>query len=154
MTQPDTEDTEQDEPLALADPDDYHRAQRLKEIHQARQEVHKKLRGFERPKRFDEGKGQRMELAYAVSAYVSELEPLIDDLDADISLPDHWAFDDILQYADALGVHPSGYNPDELPDKLDYSPKRNSMQVFRRCNEILADVKPLIEEDDNNEWEV
>lgn len=148
------ERTEEDEPLALADPDDYHRTQRLKEIHKARQEVHSKLRGFDRPTRFREGQNQRMKLAYATSAYVSELEPLIHDLDADISLPDHWPFDDILQYADALGCHPNDYNPDGMPDKIDYSPKRNTMQVFRRCNQILATVKPLIEEDENTEWEV
>jgi len=156
MSQHDTDatDTEEEPEIQLADPDDYHRQQRLKEIHQARQRVHKVIDSFDKAEYLSGGRQQRRELAYAVSMYVSELEPLIHDLDADVNLPEHWPFDTVLQFADRLGQHPKDFNPDELPDKLIYTPRQNSIQVFRICNRVLADVKPLITEDDSNEWEV
>lgn len=151
---PDPEDTEEEPDIELADPDDYHRRQRLKEIHQARQRVHKVMDSFEDTQYISEGRQQRRELAYAVSMYVTELEPLIDDLDADVSLPDHWPWNDILQFADALGHYPKDSNPPEKPDKLKYQAKRDTIQVFRICNRVLADVKPLITDDETDEWEV
>jgi hypothetical protein len=81
--------------------------------------------------------------------YVTELEPLIGDTDADVSLPDHYPWDGALQFADALGMIPEDAEKD-----LTYSPRPNSIEIFRICNRVLADVKPLIEEDENNEWEV
>jgi len=144
------EDTEgSDETIELADPDDYHRSQRLKEIHQARQRVHDTLDSFDKAAKKPEATHQCRKLAYAVSMYVSELEPLILDTDADATLPNRYPWDTALQYADALGKV-----PDDFDHPATYAPKANSIQVFRLCNKILADVKPLVEADDTDEWEV
>jgi len=147
--EPDT-DTEDEPEIQLADPDDYHRRQRLKEIHKARQRVHRVVDNYEKAEWRKEGKEQRRRLAYAVSMYVSELEPVIRDTDADVSLPDRYPWDTALQFADALGMIPE----DCEPTSATYSPKPNTVEVFRICNRVLADVKPLIEEDDSDEWEV
>lgn len=154
MSQHEPEEPEEDSDIELADPDDYHRRQRLKEIHKARQRVHKVIDSFEDAEYLSEGRQQRRELAYAVSMYVTELEPLIDDLDADVSLADHWPYDDILGFADTLGRYPKDFNPDSKPDEMKYTPKHNTIQVFRICNRVLTDVKPLITDDDTDEWEV
>jgi hypothetical protein len=150
MSQPDSDpDAEQDN-LALADPDDYHRTQRLKEIHKARQRVHKTIDGFDNTAtKRDDARAQRQQLAYAVSMYVSELENVITDTDADVTLPDRYPWDDVRGFADSLGVIPKDFD-----HPTDYSPKQNSIQVFRVCNRILADVKPLIEQQEDTEWEV
>jgi hypothetical protein len=148
MSQPDA-DTEQDDPLALADPDDYHRTQRLKEIHQARQEVSQKVSELD----INESKVGRIrydsiqELAHATAMYVNELLPMIEAADIDgerLSLPDACYHDSIVGFAKSMGIGEDGrpVNPS------------HSTEVYRRCNAILADLKPLIEEDDNNEWEV
>lgn len=147
--EPDTE-AEEEPDIELTDPDDYHRRQRLKEIHKARQRVHKVVDNFDRAEYLKEGKKQRRDLAYAVSMYVSELEPLIHDLDADVSLPNRYPWDTALEYADSLGHVPDDYERTQC----NYSPRRNSIEVFRICNSVLADVKPLITDDDSNEWEV
>ncbi|MFC7135033.1 MULTISPECIES: hypothetical protein [Salinibaculum] len=152
--EPDPEDAEDVPDIDLADPDDYHRRQRLKEIHKARQRVHKVMDNFDKTERLSEGRQERRELAYAVSLYVSELEPIMNDIDADTSLPDHWPHDTILQYADSLGALPSDADLPEKYSKLRYTPRQNSVQVYRICNQILADVKPLITEDESDEWEV
>jgi hypothetical protein len=154
MSQPEPDDTAEEEPeIDLADPDDYHRKQRLKEIHKARQRVHKAIEQAEHSKKRKVNRAQRRDLAYAVSMYVSELEPIIRDTDADVTLPDKYPFDNVLQYADALGTIPKDV---DLPDgnELRYTPKPNSIQVYRICNHVLADVKPLITEDETDEWEV
>lgn len=149
MSQPDSDaDTDQPE-IDLADPDDYHRTQRLKEIHRARQRVHKAIDGFDYPDKGSDARAQRQRLAYAVSMYVSELENVISDTDADASLPDHYPWSDVQQYADTLG-----YIPADFDHETNYAPKRDSIQVFRKCNRILADLKPLIEQQEDTEWEV
>lgn len=151
MSEFDADQGEHDEntpEIDLADPDDYHRTQRLKEIHKARQRVHTTMDGFDYPKAKKE-KVQRQQLAYAVSMYVTELENVITDADASTSLPDRYPWDNVQQYADTLGVV-----PDDHPHPFTYSPKQDSVQVFRTCNSVLADVKPLIEESEDTEWEV
>jgi hypothetical protein len=100
--------------------------------------------------RRSESELQRRELAFAVSMYVSELEPLILQTDADVSLPDGYPWETALEFADALGVVPKDC---ETTDTR-YSPRPNTVMVFRICNRLLADVKPLIEENDTDEWEV
>jgi hypothetical protein len=153
--EPDTDDAEEQREIDLADPDDYHRRQRLKEIHKARQRVHKVIDDFEKANRLKKGNEQRRKLAFAVSMYVSELETIITDTDADVSLPEHYPYDDVLAYADSLGRIPADFDrPDSWPEKMKHTPQPNSVQVFRVCNKVLADVKPLITDDDADEWEV
>jgi hypothetical protein len=143
-------DTEDVPDIELADPDDYHRRQRLKEIHKARQRVHNAMSNMDDTPDPKEAENQRRQLAFAVSMYVSELEPVIRDTNADVSLPERYPWDTALQFADALGMIPE----DCEPTSATYSPKPNTVEVFRICNRVLANVKPLIEEDDNDEWEV
>jgi len=140
---------EQEQETSLTDPDDYHRKQRLKEIHQARQEVAKKVGDLD----VDSSKVGAIsfvtiqELGHAVSMYVNELLPLIETADIDdemLSLPDACHHDDVVGFAMSMGIVEDG-RPAKPP---------HSLEVYRRCNAILAEIKPLIEEDENTEWEV
>jgi hypothetical protein len=144
-----TEDTEENRDTALADPDDYHRRQRLKEIHKARQRVGKTMGNLDEAPKRGVGEEQRRELAYAASLYVAELEPIIEDTDADDDLPDNWPWDTLGDFADNLGRLPDDHHLD-----TQYLPKANTMKIYRICNQILADVKPLIEDEETTEWEV
>lgn len=128
----------------LNDPDDYHRRQRLKEIHDTRRHVHKALRKLDSHGARREIDNQHFKLRNAVALYAIELEPLIKQLDDfDTSLPDPLPWDSIGEYTDLLGYQKT---------------KRGSINahtiVFQRLNKALAEVKPLIEEDDSDEWEV
>lgn len=139
--EPDPEDDE----LLLADPDDYHQAQRLREIHDARRHVHKVIRNIERWSVSKRHAKQQRNLTDAVIAYYTELEPLIRRSNTKIKLPHDFPFDTADQFATTLGTHPeegqpAGYNESQL--------------VFRKLNQFLAEVKPLIEQDDTDEWEV
>jgi len=147
--EPDTEEIEDEPEIELQDPDDYHRRQRLKEIHKARQKVAEKVGDLDvnekHPKRIRTYTITK--LNHTVAMYVNELLPLIEHVDVteeDISLPDTCFHDDIIEYAQYMGMGEDGgpVNP------------THSMEVYRTCNRILADVKPLIEEDDSDEWEV
>lgn len=136
----DTEDTE----ILLADPDDYHQAQRLREIHEARRNVHttlNKVDGFTDEKTHHK---QRANLSHAVVLYASELLPPANAADLDTSLSG-LPWDSIEHYVHAMGADPedaeaAAYNYHNL--------------VFQRCNALLAEMKPLIEQDDTDEWEV
>jgi hypothetical protein len=146
--EPDT-DTEDEPEIQLADPDDYHRTQRLKEIHKARRRVTEKVADLDVNRRHPSKikTYSITELNHTVAMYINELIPLIEHADVtqeDISLPDTCAHDDVIQYARGMGMGEDG-GP--------VSPA-HSMEVYRTCNRILADVKPLIEEDDSDEWEV
>jgi len=140
---------EQDPETNLADPDDYHRRQRLKEIHKARRHVSDKVADLD----INEKHPKRIytysitELCHVTAMYVNELLPLIEHADIseeDISLPDSCYHEDIIEYAQCMGMGEDG----------DPASPSHSIEVYRVCNRILAEVKPLIEEDDNNEWEV
>jgi hypothetical protein len=152
MSQPETdiEDTEEaDVPdTQLADPDDYHRKQRLKEIHKRRQRVHKIADDMDRYTTSDEHEKQKSSLNDAVSLYIAELEPLIDRTDESPELPDSLPWASVGTFADTLGRY---IDEDGNSQSAGY---RQAMLVFRQCNRYLADVKPLIEEDTNTEWEV
>jgi hypothetical protein len=129
----DTTDAE-DAEILLADPDDYHQTQRLREIHEARRNVHKSLRGKDI---------EPHEIQYAVAAYGVELQPLMRKVEFNTDLPDTLPWDDIDAYLDRFGGH------NEPTNYVNYH-----TFVFRRLNALLADVKPLLEEDDTDEWEV
>lgn len=140
---PDAEDVE----LLVEDPDDYHESERLREIHKARREVHKVLNDIDGYTDSETHNRQKIDLAQAVSAYAIELEPLMGRTDYDDTLPEKFPFNSITQFMNSLGYytedgerHLAGYNL--------------SMFVFRELNGFLAEVKPLITEDDSDEWEV
>lgn len=144
----DTTDAEDAEVL-LADPDDYHQAQRLKQIHRARQRVHETLDEIDRYTTSSEHQRQKIALADAVTAYISELEPLMLKMDYDTSL-EGGPWDDLRQYCDLLGYHA----PVEADTKTEIASYHASMQIFRQANGFLSEVKPLLTEKENNEWEV
>jgi len=137
-----------DEPTetTLSDPDDYHRRQRLKEIHQRRQRVVKVLDDMDPWTKSDEHSRQRLNLAHAVALYVAELEPIADRTDESIELRDSLPWDDATEYADQMGYY--GDDDAQIPGY------QKSNAVYRACNQFLADVKPLIEPDEQTEWEV
>lgn len=133
----DAEDAE----ILLADPEDYHQAQRLREIHEARRNVHTVLNSIERYTGSSEHRRQKFDLADAVTLYASELLPLMKQADFDTTLPDSLPWDNIEQYTLVLGrAEDIGYNHHHM--------------VFQQCNVALAKIKPLVQEDDTDEWEV
>jgi hypothetical protein len=140
------EDVDQDEAqLLLADPEDYHEAQRLREIHEARREVRTVLTGLDTYTETSEHRSQKGALAAAITAYIAELEPLIVATGYDDSLRDGLPWRNLRAFADAMGFVPEengrpGYNV--------------QMAVFREANSFLAEVKPLLEEEDTDTWEV
>ncbi|QLH82793.1 hypothetical protein [Halosimplex pelagicum] len=145
MSQHNQEDTEEieDDTLALADPDDYHRSQRLREIHKARRNVHDTLNSIERFNSSSDHSRQQLNLADAVSLYASELLPPATDADLDTTLPDAVPWDTLEEYARLLG-----HGKD-----ADVTYQHHNI-IFQECNRLLADLKPLIEDNDSDEWEV
>lgn len=139
----DTEDAE----ILLADPDDYHETQRLREIHEARRKVTEQVRDLE----INETSGSGIyvhsitRLSHATAVYANELLPLMEQADTEPpELPDKCPHDTVYEYAASMGMDKDGE-----PVSPTYS-----MAVFRACNNFLSDVKPLITEDDTDKWEV
>ena len=134
----DKTNTDSEENIQLTDPEDYHRRQRLKEIHKRRQQVSKALDDMDRYTTKDEHEKQQTALVDAVVAYIAELEPLILRTDASPDLPDNMPWDSVSEYADLLGH----YHEDGNREKANY---HHSMKVFRACNQYLAKIRPLID---------
>lgn len=144
----DTTDAE-DAQLLVADPDDYHEAQRLREIHEARRNIVQQISEME----INESDGSSVyayevtRLANLVAVYAMELSPLIRQAglaDHDnVTLPDRLPHDSIFHYASAMGM------TNGEPSEITYS-----MHIFERCNTLLAEMKPLVSEEEANEWEV
>lgn len=131
--------------LLVNDPDDYHETQRLREIHEARRDVRTTLKGIERYATEAEHNRQQMALADAVTFYISELEELMDATDYDDSLPEMVPWPHLRAYADVMGRN---------TDTDEVAGYEHSMFVFRRANKFLASVKPLVTEEEENEWTV
>lgn len=146
--EPDTEEIEEEPSQELQDPDDYHRRQRLKQIHKRREQVHKTIDGMDFYTKQDEHNRNQTKLGIVVTTYIAELEPLIDKTEASPELPDGLPWDDVTDFANRNGAY---YDDDGNHQTPSYEA---CTIVFRACNKYLADVKPLIEEDDSDEWEV
>lgn len=133
----------------LADPDDYHQMRRLRAIHDARSDVRNALTNIEAYTKMDKHENQIGELANALCTYIAELEPLAQQLDhnptAFHDLPDHLPWATAPAYADYAGRHPADNN---------YATTQESLATFRACNEFLDNIKPLIEDTEDTEWEV
>lgn len=137
-------DSEEAEVL-LADPDDYHRSQRLREIHKARRQVHDCFTSMETYTSGNTHSNQRGELAHAVSAYLIELLPIFRQTDTDTSLPDKLPWRSFNDYVTTTGFNPT---TDE------YGTYQDAMIVFETANQRFAEVKPLVEPDESDEWEI
>lgn len=135
--------------VLIADPDDYHETQRLREIHDARQQVVKQVKDLD----IHENTGDRVytyditRLANLVAVYAMELRPLAEQAglaDSDIAtLSENSPHRTIFEFADEMGM--DGTNP---------VPIRYAMQVYQRCNGLLAEIKPLVTEQEETEWEI
>jgi len=134
-----------DAEVMLADPDDYHQAQRLREIHQARREVHNVFTSIDTWTDDDTHNNQRGKLSHAVTAYLVELQPVLRQADVDTSFPHHLPWDSFAEYVTATGIR---------RDDGEYAGYQASMAVFELANKRFAKVKPLVEPDDADEWEV
>jgi len=144
-TPADTTDTE-DVQLLVNDPDDYHEAQRLREIHEARRDVRTTLKKIERYTDKHEHRRQRMALADAVSFYITELEELIEATGYDDSM-DRTEWPSLRSYATTMGRK----STDSDGAMAGYE---ESMYVYRQANQFLASMKPLITEEEENKWTV
>jgi hypothetical protein len=143
----DTTDAE-DAQILLADPDDYHQTQRLREIHKARRKVNDILTEIDGYT--DEGthKSQKSRLAHAVSAYIAELEPVLAATDVDTDLSEKMPWDSLHEFADYMGTMPeSGKRKRSAGYQL-------TLLVYRQANSAFAEVKPLVEKEESDEWEV
>lgn len=131
--------------MIVVDPEEYHESQRLREIHQARRQVTNVLQETETIAKTADHRRQKGSLAFAVSAYYAELQPLIIATDASpLELPDELPWDVVGEYAAAMGRNDEG-------ERAAYEV---SMFIFRQLNQFLADVKPLIKPNESTEWEV
>jgi len=65
----------------LADPDDYHRSQRLRQIHNARRKVHERFTSFDTYTEQAIHNNQKGRLAHAITAYVIEILPIFRQTD-------------------------------------------------------------------------
>lgn len=131
--------------VLLADPDDYHRSQRLREIHKARRQVHDCFTSMETYTSGNTHSNQRGELAHAVSAYLIELLPIFRQTDTDTSLPEPLPWPDFKNYTTTTGYR---------TDNDEYCGYQASMMVFETANQRFAEVKPLVEPDESDEWEI
>lgn len=118
----------------VVDPEDYNRTQRFKEIHQARQRVTEFLSEMEMP---EEGGGryglrEATRLAYFVSLYILELEPLI--IRSDINHSDLPGDDSMLRYAYRMGLKPGETSEEQTPAP------QESMRYFSAANRFYARV--------------
>jgi hypothetical protein len=131
----------------LADPDDYHQTQRLRTIHERRRRVHQVIDEMRRWAKSDEHELQLRHLADAVASYITEVEAVLDGADVTVDLPDDFPFDSPEEYVNKMGMvtHSGG---------KEIAHYNHSILLFRRVNRAFSEVKPLIEEDDQNEWEV
>lgn len=139
--------------LLVNDPDDYHETQRLREIHEARREVHKTLRDIDRYAPHKDHCRQRMALADAVTAYITELEPLIRATDWEDELDEsHWG--SLSGFATVMGRLPEPVDSANSRGQYHTASYEASMYIFRQANQFLDEVKPLVEEETKTEWEV
>lgn len=139
-------DDAEDKEVLLADPDDYHRAQRLREIHERHRRVYRVLDEIERMS--SNHTKQKLNLADAVAAYIAEVEQILHDADREVELPENFPFENIDHYATNIGEY---YDEDGNHTIASY---RVSLSMFRRVKNTFEKVKPLIEPDDADEWDV
>lgn len=151
----------EDAQLLLADPDDYHRAQRLREIHKARRKANQARREaqdkFNDVRHTHRRNHRAAHVAKHVHQYAVELEPLIRATDGTAQWRDELPWDTFDDYMDRLG-YVKHNSPAALGDKekgRTYPPMTEyTIKVMRWLNRRLADIEPIIQEDKNDSWEI
>lgn len=129
----------------LDDPEDYHRRERLREIHQARQKVGDALTDMDigGSKGYSISKPDIAHFNHCVALYIQELRTLMSDARTDddlTELPDDFTHDDVRDFAGSLGRKPDSFEPASIYE---------AMQVYNQGNHILATVQPLITDGDD-----
>jgi hypothetical protein len=155
---PEPVDTERTAQILLDDPEDYHQTQRLREIHDTRRYV---MRVLSEASMRGEDRGSRKRIAYAVAGYTAELEPLFNQTEKNDDLPKGLPWDTVAEFTANLGRRQTQSNVtttfnrgnDSQPDKQQYGTVEQTMAVFRKANDLLAEVKPLVD-GESDEWEV
>lgn len=130
--------------LLVNDPDDYHQTRRLRDIHDAKRDVRKTLRDMDRFTTEEEHHRQKIALADAVTSYIIELEEVIETTGWDDSV-EPGPFDSLRRYADLMGRD---------PEEMEITSYEISMLMYREANKALSHAKPLITEEETNEWEI
>jgi hypothetical protein len=156
--------------LHFADPDDYHRTRRLKQIHQAREAVRRRRDDYNAAENKTQQGIRLQRLAGAVTAYVDELLPLLEASDADdpltptdndldndrnphrVAIPDKWV--SLHTYATVRGCLPKDHPKQSSFVNTAAAVPQAHIAVFRAANALLADLRPMIEEEETDEWEV
>lgn len=155
---PEPVDTERTAQILLDDPDDYHQTQRLREIHDTRRYV---MRVLSEASMRGDNQDTRKRLAYAVAGYTAELEPLFNQSDKNDDLPKSLPWETVAEFTAKLGRKATQSNTtttfkrgnDSQPNKPQYGSVEETMAVFRKANDLLAEVKPLVD-GESDEWEV
>jgi len=134
MSEQNTPTDPQTAPVVVTDPDDYNRQQRFKEIHDARQRVTDFVAMMELSS--EDGmylKSEAKRLAYLVSLYIMELEPLIvrSDVDDGELVGDGGPFGSLVGFASFMGM--------KRPGGDTVSPAA-SMSYFSAANKFFARV--------------
>lgn len=139
-----TQETLEVQPHEVLDPEDYNQSTRLKDIHQARRDVRKKLDEltYGHSKRHEE---TRIQLANAVAAYGMEVQPIMRKTDWSEPLPPELAkhYDSIHRYITEMGRidRRRDTNNNGMPGERSTSPhERCSMAAFSHLNEFVSQV--------------
>lgn len=134
-----------DDEVALTDPDDYHRSQRLREIHKARRTVHNTFTSIDTWTDENTHNNQQGRLAHAITAYVVEILPILRQTNTPTGLPNELPWNTFGEF-----VTTTGYDP----HNDEYASYQEAMMVFEFANQKFADIKPLVQPDEADEWEI
>ena len=128
-----TDDTKS---VEVADPEDYNRQQRFKEIHQARQRVTAHVADMELPRGNQYNATEAKRLAHLVSLYILELEPLFAQsrFEEGEFIPVDLPYDSLREFRRTIGVARSKKDGTSLP-----SPAK-LLAVFSGANQCYADL--------------
>ncbi len=122
----------------VQDPDDYNRTQRFKQIHRGRERVSDFISEMELAKsgssHYKTESANR--LAFLVSLYILELEPLIMQSNFDDSklIDDNLPFDSLLGFANTLGTIPNKNGKNSTPAP------HTSIRYYSAANRFYARV--------------
>ena len=128
-----TEDTHR---VEVADPEDYNRQQRFKEIHQARQRVTAHVADMDLGRQNKYNMQEAKRLAHLVSLYILELEPLFAQsrFEEGELMPDELAWNSLREFRRKIGIArtQNGDSTTPSPAKL--------LAVFGAANQCYADL--------------
>lgn len=135
-TESTADETEEEHPLAVADPDEYNQNRRLKSIHNARDEAMDALRDIPQKASEDVHAEAAGMAGNAVAAYAAELLPLANRVEPELELEND-NFNEAYGGIDGF-IH---YGGKRLKDgKLHQPPISACWAVLRTCDEFMHEV--------------